>query len=163
MELKYVGANYYGCYYKIYNDGTIYGRRKKLTPRIDEDGYLTVTLGDMKHRRRVRVHRPVAEHFIPNPNNLPEVNHIDYDRTNPSADNLEQVSHQDNISYSVQAGHYDNRHDGEKNGRAKTTWNEVLEMREAYANGEPIAQIAKRYGKPWSTVGNIVYYKTWIQ
>ena len=32
MELKYVGANYYGCYYKIHNDGTIYGRRKKLTP-----------------------------------------------------------------------------------------------------------------------------------
>lgn len=61
MELKYVDVNYYGCYYKIYNDGTIYGRRKKLTPRTDEDGYLTVTLGDMKHRRRVRVHRLVAE------------------------------------------------------------------------------------------------------
>lgn len=163
MFLECTSANYYGADYLIFNDGSIYGKRKKLKPRIDADGYLAVTVGDMKHRTCIRVHRIIAEQFVQNPDNLPEVNHIDYDRANPSADNLEQVSHQDNVSYSVQAGHYNDRHDGEKNGRARTTWNEVLEMREAYTNGESIAQIAKRYGKPWSTVGNIVHNKTWIQ
>lgn len=76
---------------------------------------------------------------------------------------MEWVSHQDNISYSVKAGHYEDRHGGEKNGRAKTTYEEVCKMRDEYANGAPIYEIAKKYGKPWSTVGNIVHNKTWIQ
>lgn len=47
------------------------------------------------------VHRLVALAFIPNPDNLSEVNHKDYDRTNPSVDNLEWISHVDNIRYSL--------------------------------------------------------------
>lgn len=89
MNLECTAANYYGADYLIFNDGVIYGKRKQLKPRIDADGYLAVTVGDMAHRTCIRVHRIVAEQFVPNPNNLPEVNHIDYNRANPSADNLE--------------------------------------------------------------------------
>ena len=42
----------------------------------------------------------MAVAFIPNPNNLPEVNHKDYDRTNSNVDNLEWISHADNVRYS---------------------------------------------------------------
>nr|DAO18394.1 MAG TPA: homing endonuclease [Caudoviricetes sp.] len=163
MNLECTAANYYGADYLIFNDGTLYGKRKMIKSRVDADGYLAVTVGDMQHRTCIRVHRIIAEQFVPNPNNLPEVNHIDYNRLNPSADNLEWVSHQDNVTHSVKAGHYADRHDGEKNGRAKTTYEEVSKMREEYKNGTPIYVIAKKYGKPWSTVGNIVHNKTWTQ
>lgn len=47
------------------------------------------------------VHRLVAEHFIPNPLNLPQVNHIDFDKNNNHVDNLEWASISDNIQHSV--------------------------------------------------------------
>lgn len=42
----------------------------------------------------------VAIAYLPNPNNLPEVNHIDYDRRNPDVSNLEWISRKDNVIYS---------------------------------------------------------------
>lgn len=51
----------------------------------------------MEHKS---VHRLVAEAFIPNPDNLPEVNHKDENGLNNSVDNLEWCSHQYNIEYS---------------------------------------------------------------
>lgn len=52
-----------------------------------------------------RVHRLVAELYIPNPKNLPEVNHIDEDKTNNKVGNLEWVSRQKNAEHSL-AKHY---------------------------------------------------------
>lgn len=59
-------------------------------------GYPKVTLmrDGVKHERRI--HKLVGEHFIPNPNNLPIVNHIDSDRSNYSVDNLEWVDNSGN-------------------------------------------------------------------
>lgn len=63
---------------------------KILKPRIDKNGYFKVILytgnGDKKE---FRLHRLIAETFIPNPENLPCVNHIDEDKTNNAVDNLE--------------------------------------------------------------------------
>lgn len=50
--------------------------------------------------RSVFVHILVALAFVPNPNNLPEVNHKDYNRTNPDSNNLEWVTRKENIQYS---------------------------------------------------------------
>lgn len=52
------------------------------------------------------VHRMVAEAFIPNPNNLQEVNHIDCDRTHNCVENLEWCTHFDNIQYSIKMGNH---------------------------------------------------------
>ncbi len=46
------------------------------------------------------MHKLVAIAFIPNPSNLPEVNHKDYDRANPDVENLEWISRADNVRYS---------------------------------------------------------------
>lgn len=53
----------------------------------------------------LRVSRAVATCFTPNPNNYPEVNHIDCNRTNNRADNLEWCTRQENIAYRDKLGH----------------------------------------------------------
>ena len=58
---------------------------KEISQRLNKDGYLQVTVGLDGHRTQYRVHRMVAEAFIPNPDNLPEVNHKDFNRDNPWA------------------------------------------------------------------------------
>lgn len=70
-----------------------------LKPRLNSSGYLYVDLyNDGKHKRCF-VHRLVALHFVPNPNNLQEVNHKDENKTNNKANNLEWCSRSYNATY----------------------------------------------------------------
>lgn len=63
---------------------------------LDSNGYPSLHIGkDIR-----RVHKLVAEAFIPNPNNLPEVNHKDGNKLNCHKDNLEWCTHAENISHS---------------------------------------------------------------
>lgn len=161
---NYKIANYYGLEYTIYNDGTIIGPERGIVKqRKNKDGYMEVTLGKMNNRHaRVKVHRIVAEQFVPNPMNLPEVNHKDCNRENNNADNLEWCTHLQNVKYSQSLGHYKFK-TGSKNGNAKLTWDDVNRIRLEYAKGKKISEISKIFNVPWSTVGNIVHNKTWIQ
>lgn len=75
------------------------GKTKELKQTKINSGYLQVQLwkkGSEKSKYCL-VHRLVAEVFIPNPNNLPEVNHIDENKENNSVENLEWLSHPKNI------------------------------------------------------------------
>ena len=96
MAVDFKIANYYGLNYKIFSDGTIVGPERGIVKqRENDDGYMEVTLGTTKNRHsRVKVHRVIAEQFVPNPLGLPEVNHIDYNRKNNNANNLEWTTHQ---------------------------------------------------------------------
>lgn len=157
-------ANYYGLDYTVYSDGRIEGpERGFLKQRKNQDGYMEVTLGVTENRHsRVKVHRIIAEQFVPNPFGLPEVNHLDCDRSNNNADNLEWCTHQQNVKYSADKGNY-KRHMGEENGRAKLTWNIVWRIRNEYSDGKSIAEMSKENNIPYSTVCSIVHNKTWIQ
>ena len=72
-----------------------------LTPTLNADGYETVHLSKFNVSGTKRVNRLVAEAFIPNPNNLPTVNHKDENKLNNSVENLEWMSVSDNVKYSV--------------------------------------------------------------
>lgn len=62
-------------------------------------GYLQVTLYINGKGKTIEIHRLVAIHFLPNPNNLPEVNHIDENKENNSLENLEWCDHSYNINF----------------------------------------------------------------
>ena len=65
------------------------------------DGYLTVGLTKNNRNKTFIVHRVVAKAFIPNPDNLPQVNHKDENKSNNNASNLEWCTCKYNIQYSV--------------------------------------------------------------
>lgn len=65
----------------------------------DGRGYLNINLYNNGKQKKFLVHRLVAEAFIPNPNNLPEVNHKDENKTNNRVDNLEWVDRKTNCNY----------------------------------------------------------------
>jgi len=80
--------------YIIYSDGKVFGKRynRFLKPYGDGRGYLQVQIAGKNYK----IHRLVAEKFIPNPNNLPQVDHIDGDKTNNDVSNLRWVTHMTN-------------------------------------------------------------------
>jgi|DEB0MinimDraft_6_1074348.scaffolds.fasta_scaffold129751_1 hypothetical protein len=80
-------------YYFIYPDGRVYSEKsnKFLKHNNDGNGYLFVRLKTNK-----KVHRLVAEHYIPNPENKREVDHIDRDKNNNRVENLRWVSSKEN-------------------------------------------------------------------
>lgn len=71
---------------------------RKLNKTID--GYLRVSLygGEAKYSKRVRVHRLVAQSFLPNPEHLPVVDHINTQRTDNYVENLRWVTRKDNVN-----------------------------------------------------------------
>ena len=87
------------------------GKSKLRKPRKNKDGYFQVGLRKNKKTKTCLLHRLVAQTFIPNPENLPEVNHKDEDKTNnfvflnedgsinKKKSNLEWKTHRDNINH----------------------------------------------------------------
>ena len=72
-----------------------------LVKHDDTNGYDKVWLGDSVMKS---VHRIVAEAFVPNPNGVSEVNHIDGNKKNNCALNLEWVTHKENIKHALETG-----------------------------------------------------------
>lgn len=72
---------------------------KMLAKRMNEKGYARVTLFKENKGKNRKIHRLVAEAFIPNPMNLPQINHKDENKLNNQVSNLEWCTNQYNCSY----------------------------------------------------------------
>ena len=93
----------YAGLYQISNHGNVKSLNKRkgrmLKNTKDHFGYLRVNLyKDFKYKIH-KVHRLVAQAFIPNPNNLTEINHKDEDKTNNKVDNLEWCTPKYNVNF----------------------------------------------------------------
>ena len=88
--------------YEITRDGHVINIHtgKEVKPQINGTGYYRVAIG----KKLKFVHRLVAQKYIPNPENLPQVNHKDGNRLNNCADNLEWVSNRDNSLHALHNG-----------------------------------------------------------
>lgn len=90
--------------YEIDTDGFIYkhyrsGEIKQSNPIQNVAGYLTVNLSKNSKAKIFVVHRLVAQLFIPNPDDLPIVDHIDEDKTNNAVTNLRWCTAKQNTEY----------------------------------------------------------------
>lgn len=70
-----------------------------LVPEVTKKGYLRICLSKNNIKYKFRIHRLVAEAFIPNPDNLPQVNHKDEDKINNCVYNLEWCDNKYNNNY----------------------------------------------------------------
>lgn len=87
--------------YLISDQGRVYSIRNNLYMAYKEtqDGYLQVRLSWQGKKKTEYIHRLVARHFIPNPDNLPQVNHKDENPQNNNVSNLEWVTAKTNNNY----------------------------------------------------------------
>ena len=85
---------------QISNLGNVKNKHNRiLKDRIDKYGYKVIGLSKDGKQKNLFIHRLVATAFIPNPNNLPQVNHIDENKLNNRVENLEWCSIVYNINY----------------------------------------------------------------
>ena len=100
----------YEGFYQVSNKGNVYsvaridsmGRKhggRTLKPRYHKDGYLQVILCKNGIRKNKLIHRLVLEAFVENPNNLPEVNHLDEIKDNNELSNLEWCTSKHNSNH----------------------------------------------------------------
>lgn len=87
--------------YMISNHGRVYSKKMNhiMKPTPDQKGYLRITFYENGRNSTRKIHRLVAEAFIPNPSNLPQVNHKDEDKENNAAENLEWCTNNYNRRY----------------------------------------------------------------
>jgi hypothetical protein len=151
-----------GLVYTASETGKIFGKNGiELKQRLDADGYPIVTLGNKKIRRSsVRVHRIICKLFILNPENKPEVNHIDGIKTNNNYTNLEWNTRSEQMLHAHKMGLKSNS--GILNPKAKSSEPDVLEIRKLYNDGWKIYEIRNKFGRGWSTIYNIVIRNTWV-
>lgn len=131
--------------------------------RKDKGGYLIVQLHKNKEVKTLKVHRLVAFSFIPNEYDKPHVNHIDGDKTNNVASNLEWCTHKENFKHAVENGL---RPMGEDHGRHKLTWNEVNEIRRTYIQGSSVFggnALSRKFGVTPRVILLIVKGELWKQ
>ena len=106
-RLIYHGEDY-GDWYEVSNIGNIRNSRthriRKLNVLPKGYAFVGVSLGSRDDKPLFKVHRAVAETFIPNPMNLPTINHIDGNKLNNIVENLEWCTYQENIIHAVQNG-----------------------------------------------------------
>lgn len=89
-------------------DGKKYkGRERKVI--VGKVGYKVVDLYIGGKRETKSIHRLIAESFIPNTNDNPEVNHIDHDKLNNSIENLEWVTRRENFNAAIKYGQLDHK------------------------------------------------------
>lgn len=145
--------------YKVSKCGVILGRRGlPLTPNDNGKGYLIVKVCIDGKWTSKAVHRFVAEAWIDNPENLPEVNHKDCNRQNNKINNLEWCTHSYNIEYSYDTAGRSAL--GENNARCKTDEAEVIEICELLQSGLSAAQVRDK-GHDYRLVRAIKRRQNW--
>jgi len=147
--------------YTIDTKGTIisYCKKKPIIrkPHINTSGYLHVRLICNGKDHSVSIHVLLAKAFIPNPENLPTVNHKDGNKLNNRLNNLEWASHSDQQKHA-----YQNKlrlpSTGEKNCKAKLP--DTL-VKEIITSKEKRRTLSDKYGVSLSTIDSIKRRTTW--
>jgi hypothetical protein len=151
--------------YFISEDGEVFNKRtkgyRKVICKSDRYGYTTVGLYKNGIRTFYTVHRLVAECYLPNSKNKPQVNHINGIKTDNRVSNLEWVSKSENIIHALEKGLLPS---GEKSHMSKLKKQDIDFIRQNYQykseqyNSKTLAEI---FGVCHGTILKIVKNKLW--
>lgn len=135
--MKEIWKQYKSTNYEVSNCGNIRRVGAKQNRKIQDNGkgYKCLILRINGESKTHYVHRMVAEMFIPNPNNLEQVNHKDEDKSNNNIDNLEWISKQDNLAYGTR---------NERSAKGRSIVVHQYDLEGNYINSYPSAREASR-------------------
>ena len=145
---------------RIDNAGKKRKGRMKRTP-VNGRGYAMVSLSNQESKKTKRLHRLVAEAFLPNPRNHPQINHIDGNPLNNAVENLEWCDAKYNQQHAVRTG----LHKPSKgSSHYKTDLNEfqVRVIKRIASQGNiPQRELGSIFGVPQQTISSIKSGRTW--
>ncbi len=147
--------------YQVSNLGNVKSlfRYKKVLNNTIHKGYYLISLCKNKKQLPQRNHRLVAIAFIPNPENKPQVNHIDGNKLNNNVENLEWCTPKENTQHALLIGL---KKVGCESGRSKLNKNQILEIRKTY-NPKIISlnSLAKKFNVSKKAILLIIQNKTY--
>lgn len=154
--------------FAVTKDGKIWSYWKcgwlALNTTRTKDWYLSVSFGTRcrGNRKGYKVHRLVAQTFIPNPDNLKEVNHKNGDKTDNRVENLEWCTRKYNLDHARKNGWIPEAHKGESNYNHKLTEQKVYEIRKRYTEGfTSHRKLAREYGVSSTTIRGVILRWYW--
>lgn len=139
------------------------GQRRVMKPAKDAKGYLRTMIKYPDGYKTVKLHRLVAQAFIPNPDNMPQVNHLNFDPADNRVDNLEWTNNSGNIKHAVDAGRvvvptYTDGIPGSRNGMSKLNEAQVKEIRAKYSPRKYTRRmLAEEYGVSEACIKDVLY------
>jgi hypothetical protein len=133
--------------YEINPQGVVRTRKTGRVLRVfQRNEYLAVALGSRRALQKLRsLHRLLAETFIPNPEGLPTVNHINGNKFDNRLENLEWSSHTRNLRHAYLTG-LNRPAQGEASHASKLTSTQVQQVRQLLAEGVSQYRVAQRFG-----------------
>lgn len=156
-EIPYAKGYYIDIEGNVYSTKT--GNLVKLKPAI-RNGYYGFSLHTKEKRIQKDVHRIVAEVFIPNPENKPEVNHKDGNKLNPHVTNLEWVTRKENNDHAILTGLTKNK--GEDNAFNKYPRELVLKAANLLEENKTLKEVSEITGISIGLVSAINNKKVWV-
>jgi hypothetical protein len=148
-----------GGKYSVNRKGEVFNKQtnKSLKPWLNSHGYLTSDFFYQKDKGiRILHHRLMAGAFIPNPENKPQVNHIDGNRSNNALDNLEWVTASENTQHSYDSLNKVNGNKGKLHFRKVPIKDRTGIARLSKSGEKTQRELAKEYGVSHPTICNIV-------
>ena len=161
--IEWKPVNGFEDYYLVSTSGDVYSiRRKRAMSTFVSCGYAQVELNVGGVATKHLVHRLVAETFIPNPENLPQVNHADGNKLNNNVDKLEWCTRSENMKHALKYGLAQTM--GSTHPTSKLTEQDVKYIKSFYKKRDSehgLSALGRRFGVDHKTIWFIVNGVTW--